>query len=236
MNVFTMVKRMQKEASKTADRLLHGTSDDIEEFTRVRKQQYEILWRQNLETYVDAMQFMQEAKELAIERGVIEAPTSRTYFITIRPDYTKLAFRTFYDTVKIYMERECFEWYYLSFEQKGTCDEELGAGYHVHIVAKMKQRSKGEVLRITKSSFKHIVDENYIDVKVCKNPEQVKNDYLLEYKSNDGHKVVTKPWDDKWRSLNNLEQLYTDVEGMPSFCRLTSPVAAEDDTIKVTFD
>lgn len=135
------------------------------------------------------------------------------FFITIRPDDTKCQFVDFRDKVFKLLERACFKEYALSFEQKGTTPEDLGKGFHCHIVAKMKQRSKGEVLRDVTSSFKSWIDDgliaaNCIDVHVTKNPEELVKNYLLEYKSDDDHKATTKSWDELWRAHNDIKPIY----------------------------
>lgn len=99
----------------------------------------------------------------------------------------------------------------LSFEQKGTTTETMGHGYHTHIIATMKQKSKGEVLRDTQSSFQHTTAPNCIDVSLCKNPEEVVQNYLIDYVSNDNHKITTKEYDSIWRTSLNLQATYIEL-------------------------
>lgn len=141
------------------------------------------------------------------------AKGDRQYFITIRPDTTKCEFLDFKSKVEKFVSRKCFLEYTYSFEQKGTSPEALGEGFHVHIVAKMKQASKGNVLRDTLSSWndwisKGLIAPNCIKVLPTNNGEKLVNDYLIEYKSDDEHKEPTKPWDEIWRADNSLQALY----------------------------
>lgn len=143
--------------------------------------------------------------------------SNQSYFITIRPDDKKCDFISFKDKVESFVRRACFLEYSYSFEQKGTTPESLGNGFHVHIVAKMKQRSKSEVLRDVMSTWnKWIVEgklaSNCIDVRTTKNPDKVIKDYLLEYKSDDNHKVATQGWDLVWRNSNQLLPIYGNAD------------------------
>lgn len=138
---------------------------------------------------------------------------SQHYFITIRPDDTKCVFEDFKDKVLSFVKRKCFLDYTLTFEQKGLCPTELGKGFHAHIVANMKQRSKMEVIRDTLSSWndwitKDYIKSNCIQVVTTRNPETIVNDYMIEYKSDDDHKEKTKNWDEIWRSNLSLEKIY----------------------------
>lgn len=144
------------------------------------------------------------------------------YFITIRPDETKCDFQTFYKTVKKFLQRKCFNEFTLSFEQKGITDDELGKGFHCHIVASTTHRSKGECLRDSKSSFRGIAAENCIDVKPTHNPTHIIDGYLTNYESDDNHKIVTKDADYKWRLKYSLKSLYTSVEDIEDIFSIKS--------------
>jgi len=155
------------------------------------------------------IQLMLKYKEIAAEEGLVEyKPPKQSWFITIRPKTSDITFKNFMDKVMKFVQRKCFIKYTLSFEQKGTSDETLGDGFHVHIIAEMKQRSKGEVLRDTVSTFSGCTAAHCIQVAICKNPEALKDGYLLNYESEDNHKIVTKEWDSKWRSSLGLANIY----------------------------
>lgn len=145
----------------------------------------------------------------------------QSYMITIRPDDKKIDFPTFMIEVEQFVKRKCFLNYVYSFEQKGTDPMSLGSGFHVHIVADMKQRSKSEVLRDTLSSWKSWIDNglvaaNCIDVVTTKNAEALVQNYLIDYTSDDDHKEVTKSWDEMWRSGCGIDPLYTSYVDEPS--------------------
>lgn len=153
--------------------------------------------------------------KLAEEEGLV-APQNivRTWFITIRPDEKKISFVDFKDVVEKYVKRKCFITYAYSFEQKSEDEETLGKGFHAHICANMTQRSKGEVLRDTQNTFKHCTAKNCIDVQLCKDPVTLINNYLVEYKSDDGHKEKTKDSDRLFREQQGLQALYINWESI----------------------
>lgn len=149
-----------------------------------------------------------------VKQKQLELNNKQAYFISIRPDDTKVDIVDFTQRINKVVSRKCFLEGKYSFEQKGTCVDDLGKGFHVHIVAQMTQNSKGQVLRDLTSSFKDWIELGYItpnniDVRTTKNPDELINSYLVEYKSDDGHKVTTQAMDELWRTGNSLKRLYT---------------------------
>lgn len=137
------------------------------------------------------------------------------YFITIRPDDTKCDIFEFKTKIETLLTRKCFVQGKYSFEQKAIMPnvEEMGKGFHCHIVCEMLQASKGQVLRDIKSTFSTwikngLITENNIDVRGTKNPDEIIEKYLLEYESDDNHKEVTRAMDELWRTSINLKRIY----------------------------
>lgn len=172
-----------------------------------------------------------QAKHRVAERLGLETEATQTFFITLRPDCSKVSFRDFFEKVKALLARKSFHTYTLSFEQKGLDESELGKGFHVHIVAKTSYRSVPEVLRAINGTYdeekqafangtlsKWIAQKkiapNCVDVKVCKNPKEHTQRYLVNYESNDGHKIATKETDAQWRINLGLQPLYTSEAGL----------------------
>lgn len=149
----------------------------------------------------------------------------QTYFITVRPDTKKITFKNFMILCNKYFTRKCFNTFLYSYEQKGTSPETLGEGFHIHIIAEMTFKSKGEALRATQSTFKQCTASNCVDVSLVKTQKDYENinGYLLNYESKDGHKETTKEWDTLWRQKNNLQDIYNNEFGsLP----VSSPVLA----------
>lgn len=141
------------------------------------------------------------------------AKINNNYFITIRPDEKKITFQKFYDDIYKLVQRKCFLSFKLSFEQKGTDNDSIGKGFHVHIIATMKQTSPGNVLRDIHSSVKDYTAFNCIDVKKLYTQQDVDNveNYIVEYKSDDDHKIATKEYDHIWREKNNIKNIYENI-------------------------
>lgn len=202
--IFAQAKSILRRADKAANywrnmnneqmaKEAHDTEIEVarKEFKRVLT-----LAKQLHEDYIDVMQ----------------QDTSNWYFITIRPDEKLIKFPEFFDKVKKYCNRTFMIEYTLSFEQKGTDDDNLGHGFHAHIVAKTKHRSKGECLRDTKSTFGTCTAPNCIQVDVSRTPENIIKKYLVDYESEDDHKIATKCADQKWREHWHIKHLYTNED------------------------
>lgn len=150
-------------------------------------------------------------------REITQSETTNWFFISVRPK-PSIAWKDFYDCVYKYVNRNFMISYKLSFEQKSIIGD--GNGFHVHIVCDTKHRSKGECLRDTISSFRKVCEENCVDVQTTKNPNDIVNNYLINYASEDEHKAPTKEGDIIWRQSLNLENLYEN--NLPLIC-LSSP-------------
>lgn len=128
------------------------------------------------------------------------------YMITIRPMDGKIDWPEFETTIHTLLSRKCFTKFTYSFEQKGETIEDMGKGFHVHIVSKVTQDSKSQLLRDIKSSLKgwiatNKIGESGIDVQQCRNPTETIQNYLIDYKSDDDHKEKTKLIDQQWRQV-----------------------------------
>lgn len=148
----------------------------------------------------------------ATEKILIAHSENHAQFITIRPK-EETQWIDFYPKIIQLMNRKIWKDFTLTFEQKGESDETLGKGFHVHIVATSSHRSKGELIRDICSTLNgknkdSMVMQNCIDVKKTTNPAEVIQNYLIDYISNDDHKIKTKIWDQKWRESLGLKPLF----------------------------
>lgn len=195
-------RQIEKVKSKCPEELVEQMIDTEKKvlFNKLKKDIYTMI---ELKSMIAQIEEETGESLLLIPQGQKQA-----YFITIRPDASKISFKDFYNQVKHFVDRKCFKEFKLSFEQKGTSEETLGQGFHVHIVANMSQRSKGEVLRDTQSTFSNCTAPNCIQVLTTKNPQELVDKYLINYESDDQHKEITKSWDALWRQRNHLESLY----------------------------
>lgn len=210
MNVYTLAAKMNRQINKKAMEfekmnICNTYNECIEKAKELALNEFD----NNMKL---ACELQLRWKRIANEMGINDdTKLKQHYFITVRPDTNEITIDKFIEKIANFVSRKCFISYVLSFEQKGICNEDIGKGFHVHILAHMSQRSKGEVLRDTISSFKDCTSANCIQVDILK----TKNDYdssykyIAEYESNDDHKIVTKEWDEIWRQKINIEHLYT---------------------------
>jgi len=213
-------RRADKAAKKMAQQLadidpMNRTYDEIYntqldlEFRRITG---ELKLMQRLKGYIqeDLQEVLAKPERLAITAG----QKDHWYMITIRPAEGAVNFNVFRAKIEEYLARKCFLDYKYSFEQKGQSWETLGHGFHVHIVANTKHTSKANLLRDTLSSFNRWIEkghvaQNCINVLPVSNPEEMIQRYLIDYHSDDDHKIVTKEYDEKWRTLNHLAPIYS---------------------------
>lgn len=219
MNFYTVAARINREIAK-AERVAAGAGQpnptvfgDAERTRQLAKA------KANFELGVDLMLMF---REVAAAKGLTNDNVKNTYLLTIRPADGH-DFATFYEIVRRFVNRKCVTDFTLTFEQKGTSHDTLGHGYHVHIVATMTQGSRTKVLRDTQSTFKHVAADNCVDVKLCRTPKMVVDNYFVAYQSDDGHKEQTQEWDALWRTQLRLQPLYENELPPMEAISLTSP-------------
>lgn len=161
---------------------------------------------------IDIVKTVEE--ETGMSMLYVPESVKQTFFITIRPDTTKITFPNFKVAIFKLLKRKCFKDFTMSFEQKGLTAETYGDGFHTHIISSMTQRNKAQVIRDVYNTVKTFTAENCIDVKPCKNPSQVVQKYLVEYQADDEHKIITKLPDKHWRAAEGLKHIYklNDIE------------------------
>lgn len=138
-------------------------------------------------------------------KEIVSKETTNWYFVTIRPK-PGVTWDDFKKQVCKYVKRSFMINYTLSFEQKSLVGS--GEGFHVHIVCDTRHRSKTELLRDTQSTFNKFCEPNCIDVRTTRNPHDIIQNYLIEYKSDDEHKLSTKDGDQIWRNRMGLANIY----------------------------
>lgn len=200
MNFYTLAKKMRREISRRADDIKHIKNDNIFDNDNDRYEQAKLEAIKDFDATTRlGIELMLKYREIAEDMG-LTAPTGvkRTFMITVRPENKSINIHTFIQDTNEFLKRKMFEKIYgISYEQKGVTDDCLGWGFHFHLIAQTTCRSKGEVLENTYNTFKHYTAKQCIQVDVCKNPEQVIQKYLIDYKSKDEHKEMTKEWDIK---------------------------------------
>jgi len=183
-------------------------NEQIDLYGKDKKEAYQIAETRILKDFDSTC----ELGIMLMERFKARLPVKHTgyYMLTIRPDDKNVTFNTFRHVVKQYIYDKMVNYTY-SFEQKGTSLEELGKGFHVHIIGTWQARDKPNILTQTINYFKQFAAANCIQLDICRNPEEVVRKYLTEYISEDEHKITTKEWDTKWREDLGLKHIYTNL-------------------------
>lgn len=222
--IFAYAERLHRKADKHANRMIDCLNiQDYDKQQEKYEEIYENSVRNDRNTFKKILQIAQVLHEDYVE---ICGTVNNQYFITVRPDTNKITFDDFYKLVSKYVSRKCFKSYTLSFEQKGTEEADLGKGFHVHIVADMTQRSKGEVLRDSKSTFACCTAENCIKVIPTRNPTDIITKYLINYESDDGHKMSTQNADSTWRATRGLQDLYEGPGALPPLVSVVNALSS----------
>lgn len=162
-----------------------------------------------------AERFLQVRERLIAEGRIrdpyAEKPTGY-YWIGISPDESKVTFDQFYKAIEKLCSNKIFHTYKLSFEQRSTDINDVGKGFHVHILAKTNPNvrySKQKVIDQVYSTCKHVVgDKEFIDVKLASKPEGMFEKYCIEYDCKDEHKNNTKEADAIWRAQIGIAPYY----------------------------
>lgn len=142
--------------------------------------------------------------------------TGKWFFITLRPATEhEHRFVEFKAMVFKYLERTMFINWKLSFEQKGETTEEMGKGYHVHIIADCATWcTKKKMIKDTKRSWDKwlngYVPDAFVQIDKMETTTDklVKELYITGHKK-EKHKEKAIAIDEQWRSKEGLRPTYS---------------------------
>lgn len=170
-----------------------------------------------VEAYKSALWKVEEQKHLERCRMVFRfnmaaVAQATAKHISIRPkeDYTDWpAFRA---AVEQFVQSSLFSAVVWTFEQKGECEDDLGNGFHAHIVARPQPgRYNSHILRALRQAgiLGDMCGDAGCQIDTAKTPAQLIQGYLLDYISpSDEHKAATRDWDALWRTREGLQCIY----------------------------
>lgn len=158
-------------------------------------------------------------QQLGLNTIVKERKTIKNYshiFLTINPppqmmlmDFQKTIEKTLQTTkgLKLWIEG-----YLYVLEQRGENEDELGKGFHTHILIKLRDhKKKSHIDRELKNQWKNTLDtDNYhiFNIKYIDQEEQLrKQNYMLGRKS-ESIKHLKQDMDIIWRQNNQLKKYY----------------------------
>lgn len=134
----------------------------------------------------------------------------KIYFVTINPDETKIKFQHFKALIEKLVSRAMFVNPLYAFEQRGKTIEEIGKGFHCHIISdKSSKLSPAQVRKNIYSSLKNYVGNiKHIDVRVYKGTfKQEKIDYIKGIKWDD-EKDASVRLNPIWRGMQKIFPIY----------------------------
>lgn len=175
-----------------------------------------------------------EANELVSLAGGDDI-MARCFHVTIRPMPSVVDFDAFRVLVDKYAKSKTFITACWTFEQKGTCDDTLGTGFHAHMVVRLAPgRTKTHGLQ-TASKLLTMCGNAGLQFDKAPRPWSIIDSYWLKYESRDGHKAATQSWDAKWRAKIGLNAIYGDADAFKPI-PLPSPGGDGSSTHTVHFD
>lgn len=145
-----------------------------------------------------------------------EMLVGKWFWITLRPSAEhQERFDSFKQQVFDYMKRKMFIGWKLAFEQKGETNEQMGTGYHVHILAECTNNmNKAKLIRDSKSSWKQWLGgdcpEAFIQVEKMEKKQEYQNryKYITEQKG-ESYKHAAQAIDIIFRKTKNLNDIYS---------------------------
>ena len=172
---------------------------------------------QDLTTYRDMCHSLYDTylvKQLGLNTIIEKRKNIKQYthiFLTINPPPSMLL-EDFHNRVLKTISKNWIEGYIYVLEQRGENLEEIGKGFHTHILLKLRgHKRKSEIDREIKNTWKKILDtDNYhiLNIKYIDDDEQKrKQKYMLTLKSEE-IKHKKQEYDIIWRGNNNIKKYY----------------------------
>lgn len=225
MNQLTVLDRIARRATTKALKNINGAlSAEYEKLGITYENLYEQYLDEEFRLLEKGLQLKPRLDELLIKYNMANAKPenlSKNYlWITLRPaDIHVDRFNDFKHIVLTqYLTRNMFINYKYAWEQKGETPDEIGKGYHIHILAHCPNYLKGTQLKKdTKSTFNKFcngeVHDAFVDYKYVRTKDDFfsKRAYMMGYKSDDW-KDPACAMDIPWRKKYNLDNLYGDLD------------------------
>jgi len=132
-------------------------------------------------------------------------------FITINPK-PDVSFETFRNKVDKFVNRNCFKQYRYVFEQRSDTEQDMGKGFHAHILLKRNLDYKpSKIIVNTKNTFKGITQVDNPQILNIQNIgadyAKDKDEYITGVKTGEG-KDKKQEIDILWRKANNIDSVY----------------------------
>lgn len=224
MNQLTVLDRIARKAMKSALKQYAPLEQEYEKLGVTVDDLYNQAVEAEFRNLERGLQLKPKLDELLIKYNITtgkpEMLKDNFMFITLRPaDVHRDRFNDFKHIVLTeYLPRKMFIEYKYAWEQKGETPDEMGHGYHIHILARCPNYLKGTQLKKdTKSTFNKFnngeVHDAFVSYKYVKTKEYFYSirAYMMGYKSDDW-KDPACAMDKPWREKYGLDDLYGDLD------------------------
>lgn len=126
-------------------------------------------------------------------------------WVTVNPK-PDISLESFKARVDNYLKRKFVLNPLYRYEQRGETEEELGRGFHVHILFdKSDQISPAQIIKYTQNSFKYITgNSKHIDIKI----------YPYEYRKEKEDYLNGIKWDKEKEEKLKIDKLFREKNGL----------------------
>ncbi len=222
-NLVRMYRYARKQALKDLGPLIHDPDTDQTTITELLEKTTDTKMQIELNYLDNALKYANQFDEILERNGICKANPKllkdNYFFITIRPgDEHKHRFSEFKHLITTkYLTRSMFTSYRYAYEQKGETTEDIGKGYHIHIIAHCPNYlKKTQLIKDTKSTFNKFcngeVPDAFVQVDYVKTLDHYNNihAYMSGYKADDW-KDKACAMDKPWREKLGLEDSYGEL-------------------------
>ncbi len=159
---------------------------------------------------IDIKEYEKEVK-MTLKENIAKDHNNGYCFITINPS-PEITLTQLQEKVEKFVKRNMFDKYRYVYEQRGSTEENMGHGFHAHILLKRNLNYKPSKISVnTKNTFKGITQ---VDNPQILNIQHIgedfakdKDEYIDGVKTGDG-KDQKQAIDKIFRQKNNLESIY----------------------------
>lgn len=161
---------------------------------------------------IDIKEYEKEVK-MTLKENIAKDHNNGYCFITINPS-PEITLTQLQEKVEKFVKRNMFDKYRYVYEQRGSTEENMGHGFHAHILLKRNLNYKPSKISVnTKNTFKGITQ---VDNPQILNIQHIgedfakdKDEYIDGVKTGEG-KDKKQQIDKIFRKKNNLESVYGD--------------------------
>lgn len=159
---------------------------------------------------IDIKEYEKEVK-MTLKENIAKDHNNGYCFITINPS-PEITLTQLQEKVEKFVKRNMFDKYRYVYEQRGSTEENMGHGFHAHILLKRNLNYKPSKISVnTKNTFKGITQ---VDNPQILNIQHIgedfakdKDEYIDGVKTGEG-KDQKQAIDKIFRQKNNLESIY----------------------------